>query len=96
MYLLIDTEAHDITTMDKVLSNYSDMTVCGPFKTPSKAKAFLKESGKRNFFFSENNEDNKPEHEFDGVYLLVEVLEAMRPVPTPRVSVDVETIKDYS
>ena len=85
MYLVLETD----TATDKPVADLCKR-VCatphGPFETLAAARKFIKQDAAEYFIFHEKMEVGEPEECSGSIYVIVEVVQTVHPVPTPKVT----------
>ena len=91
MYLVLETDTatpNSVTGLCKRVCNKPH----GPFETLAAARKFIKQDAAEYFIFHEGMEVGEPDNEAGSVYMIVEVVQLLQPVPTPRVTWKLETV----
>ena len=91
MYLVLETDTATPGSVTDLCKRVCEKPH-GPFDTPASARKFIQADAKEYFTFHDKMEVGKPETTSGSIYMIVELVQVVQPVPTPKVTWKLETL----
>ena len=90
-YLVLETDTATPNSVAGLTKRVCDKPH-GPFETLAQARKFVQADASESFTFHEKMEVGEPETTSGSIYMIVELVQVLQPVPTPRVTWKLEAL----